>query len=208
MTPETQGGYLKGQVEIQQTTANLVKVKTAYGTVTDGVSYNNSSRTGYLLSASLLEMLDFYWSHTGSANSLLGAKVQLYGAARGGTGHKVAAAAAFGGNDHEMDSGTKFNLSAQELSLIYGYRIAPYAMPYANFSHARFSYESKIKAPGSAVNGKEPSYETTVNSLNTGVEFGLGSIVSKLECSYQKLNSDRTKDRTRLVFGYSIGFAW
>ncbi len=211
MTPETLGGYGRGQIEVQKTNATLAKIDTSQNTVTNGLKYEDVGRTGYLAEGSLIDQFDLYWSHTGSANSMLGGKFQFWGSPRAGSGdgHKGALAVAFGGNDHQEDGGkTKYNLSGREISLLYGYRLASYAMPYTNLSFAKYDFEGKVYSTNSAINGKEPSYQSTVNSLNNGVEFAMGPMVSKLELTYQILSSNRTKERTRFIFGYTIGLTW
>lgn len=210
ITPESQGGALSGQFELQQTGANLLKFNTKNGSVNDGVVYEDVTRMGYLLSGSLFEQIDFIWSHTGSANSMIGGKFQFIGASRtgNGTGHKASIAALFGGNEHETDDeSVEFDLSGKEYILLYGYRISENVFPYASFSWATYDFSGKIHSKD-ALNGQRPEYVTESSSLSLGVELSFESIFAKLEATYQQLKTDHTKDKERLAVGYSIGFNW
>jgi hypothetical protein len=209
MTPETNGGFLRGQVELQQTNANQLRAKTAQGTVNQGVAYSDLARTSYLVSSSFFEQVDLFWAHTGAANSLAGVKVQLLGTPRvnNGIGHKLALSAALGENAHEPeDKSIDFTLGGREFGLLYGYRINPTLLPYSSLMYSSYNFEGDIKKGANA--GLKPEYGTTILAANLGLQIDFQLLFGKLECTYQKLATDNTKDRGRFIFGYSIGLSW
>jgi opacity protein-like surface antigen len=211
ITPETQGGALRGQFEFQQTTANQLTIITDNGTVDEGVNYIDINRSGFLISNSFFEQFDLFWSHTGTANSMLGGKFQFVGGSRTSkaTGHKLSLAAAIGGNEHETDDeSVEFKLGGQEFLVIYGYRLSEHVLPYTSFSYATYSFSGTVKSSDPVLNGLEPELQTTVKSLSAGMEFSLESFFAKVEATYQQLSTSDTKDRARLGYGYSFGFSW
>lgn len=211
ITPESQGGIFAGQFELQQTGANLTKINTQNGTVDEGVIYENISRTGFLFSNSFFEPFDFVWSHTGGGNSMMGGKLQIIGTSRSskGAGHKVSLAGLIGGNEHETDDkSVEFELSAKEYLILYGYRINESILPYTSLSFANHQFDGTIKAPGTPLNGLKPSISSKSTTLSAGAEFSLNSLLAKLEVSYQKLETEMTKEKQSLFIGYSVGFSW
>ena len=211
MTPETQGGAFRGQVELQITNANQMAIDTSNGDVENGVLYEDTSRVGFLLSNSFFDSFDLFWSHVGSANSLIGAKIQFLGDPRiaGSAGHKMSLALAAGGNEHETDDeAVEFELSGQEFMLLYGYRINSNVLPYTNLSYAKYNFEGDIRSSDPLLNGLSPIFETTVLSLSGGVELSYESFFAKLEGTYQQLETTDTKNKSRMIFGYSFGLNW
>ncbi|HXH29999.1 MAG TPA: hypothetical protein VNJ01_04235 [Bacteriovoracaceae bacterium] len=211
LTPETQGQAFRGQVELLQTNANQLTIDVTKDTVDEGVIYNDLSRMGFLLSHSFFEQFDVIWSHTGSANSMLGGKFQFYGASRTANGleHKLAIAAMVGANEHETpDEAVEFKLGGQEFLIIYGYRFSEIVLAYGSFSHATYDFEGTISAPGTGIDGAKPKLKTKVNSLSAGVELTLNAFFGKLEGTYQQLQTSDTKEKLRLAVGYSIGLNW
>lgn len=212
ITPETQGGALRGQIELQQTGATIATINTNNGTVDDGVFYSESQRTGYLLSNSLFNAFDLVWSHTGSGNSMIGGKLQFVGNSRTekGTGHKAALAVLFGDNDHETDgsNSVEFEMQGREYLLLYGYRFSPAVFPYLSLSHAAYDFTGKIKSSTPSINGLEPRMETTATGISVGTEFTLDMFFAKVESTYQQLKTSDTNQKTRFMFGYSIGLNW
>jgi len=212
MTPESQGGAFQSQFEFQQTAANQLTADVSQASVTDGVNYQVIRRSGFSLATSLLDQIDLFWAHTGTANSLLGAKFQFLGASRTakGTGHKMAVSAAFGGNQHETDGTDKveFELSGQEFQLLYGYRFSELLMTYANLSYARYSFLGSVSSSDPQINGLKPEYESKLLSLYGGFEMSISSFFAKLESGYQRIKTTYTKDEAHFVLGYSLGVSW
>lgn len=211
ITPETQGGMFNTQMEYQQTEGTQVTINTDNGSVQDGVYYSPLRRSGFQFSSSLLEQIDFLWSHTGSSNSMLGVKVQLLGASRSskGSGHKLGLAFLGGNNSHETDDkAVEFTLSGTEYLLLYGYRMNEFLLPYLGLSYATYDFSGSIKSSNPALNGQRPEYGTTSRSLFLGSEFSIGVLTSKLETSYQQLFTQKTSAEDRLTFGYSVGFSF
>lgn len=212
LTPESQGGAFNGQMEFQQTRANQLAADVSGGTVEDGVTTDVVNRSGFLLSTSFSEKFDFFWSHTGGGNSLLGGKFQLLGGSRSSNsvGHKLAIGAGFGGNEHETDEdpSVEFELSGQEYLLLYGYRFGPSVLAYSTFSYSRFHFDGTISSRQSSINGLKPNYESKLMSLYGGVELSAGALFGKLECGYQQIKTTETKDKSSLVLGYSVGLSW
>lgn len=210
ITPETQGGAFRGQFEFQQTGANQLTVDTGSGTVDEGVLYEDVSRAGFLYSNSFFEQFDIFWSHTGSANSMLGGKLQVMGGSRtsNSAGHKLALALAFGGNEHETeDESVEFELSGREFLVLYGYRINESVLPYASLSYATYEFDGTIQASG-PLNGLRPQNTTTSTAFNGGLEFSIDAFFAKLEATYQQLQTTDTKDKIGFRIGYALGFSW
>lgn len=206
ITPETQGDAFHGQIEFQQTAANQLSANLTNDSVDDGVLYTDVSRSGFLFSNSFFDRFDLVWSHTGAANSMIGGKIQVLGGSRvsKSAGHKAALTVLFGGNEHETDDASvEFELTGREYLLSYGYRINENILPYATFSYASYNFNGTVTA-----SGLELEYLTTSTSANAGLEFSLDAFFAKLEASYQQLKTVDTKDKTRIGFGYSLGFQW
>ena len=212
MTPESQGGMFNSQFEFQQTPGNQLTADLTDGTVDKGVTSQLISRSGFLFSTSLLDQIDLFWSHTGTSDSLLGAKFQFLGTSRTGkgTGHKMAISAAFGGNDYEVEGEAKvsFNLKGSEFQLLYGYRLSEMLLMYSNFSYANYNFSGEVTSSDPIINGLKPTYDTKIYALYTGMELGLGPFFGKLECGYQQLQTTYTKDVSHFIYGYSVGVSW
>jgi hypothetical protein len=212
ITPESQGGVFRGQVELQQTSAPQLVAMVDDGTVDNGVESQIVNRTGFLVSTSLLEQIDLIWSHTGGGNSLLGAKFQVLGASRSakGTGEKLAFSAAFGGNEHDVEgqTGVEFNLTGQEFMAMYGYRFSELFLIYSSFSYGKYIFDGKLSSSDPVLNGLRPRYETRSYGLNGGVEVDFSALFLKLELGYQRLTTTDTKEVANFLYGYSIGYAW
>lgn len=212
MTPETQGGAFNGQIELQNTKVHQLTIITNNSSVEDGVTYQTVQKPGYMLSMSIFDAFDFVWSHVASGNSMGGVKLQLLGASRTGkaVGHKLSVQALFGGNEHKTaDKSIKFRLDGQELMLIYGYRITENILPYVSVGQSSYEFEGVLNSPWRSLNGKRPSYETSVMGVNVGGEFSFASLFGKVEYSYQKMETNYTpEDKTATTFGISAGFQW
>ena len=211
MTPETQGEVLRGQFEIQQGSANILSINTKNSSVEDGVLYRDIQRTSYQYSNSLFDPFDIFLAHTGSSNTVFGGKFQFLGGSRvsKSAGHKASFSAGIGENKHTTENkAVKFNLRAQENFLIYGYRFSEFVMPYGNVSYSKYRFDGKISHSNPSLNGTRPGYETIIVAGSVGVELSYAALVSKLECTYQQLDTNKTKEHNRFIFGYSLGVAW
>jgi hypothetical protein len=210
ITPESQGDAFRGQLEFQQASATNLTIDTSQGTVDHGVLYEEVTRTGFLLSNSVFNKVDVIWSHTGGSNSLLGGKFQFMGDPRiaKSAGHKASVAALFGGNEHETDDkDLSFELTGREYLALYGYRISEAVLIYTSFSLATYNFNGKISSNNS-LDGMRPEYVTNSKALNGGFEFTYEAFFAKVEATYQKLETDHTKDKDRFIIGYSLGYAW
>ena len=210
MTPESQGEAFRGQFEIQKTTGSELSIDTRYNSVKDGVLYSEISRTGFLFSNSLFNQFDLVWSHTASANSMIGGKFQFLGGSRVSkeTGHKLALAALIGSNDYETDDGVvKYKLGGQEFLLLYGYRFMEQIMSYSSLSQATYNFNGVVHSSG-ALDGQRPNIDSRVLSLSGGIEGSVDPVFAKLEFTYQNIKSDKTKDYTHFVTGLSLGISW
>lgn len=211
ITPESQGEALRGQIEFQQTNANQLTIDTSDATVDEGVLYSDISRSGFLLSNSLFDQFDLFWSHIGGANSMLGGKFQLIGGSRvsNSIGHKMSIGVAFGNNEHETeDESVEFELGGKEYLVLYGYRFSPNVLGYTSFSHATYSFSGDIRSSNPSLNGADPHFETKIQSLSGGLELSYLAAFGKLELTYQQLKTTDTKEKSRIIFGYSIGMSW
>lgn len=211
ITPESQGEALRGQFEFQQTNANQLTIDTSNATVDEGVLYSDISRSGFLLSNSLFDQFDLFWSHIGSANSMLGGKFQFIGGSRvsSAVGHKMSVGMAFGNNEHESeDESVEFELGGKEYLLLYGYRFSPNVLTYTSFSHATYHFSGDIRSTTPGLNGADPDFETVIQSFSGGLELTYLAAFGKLELTYQQLKTTDTQEKTRIIFGYSIGMSW
>jgi hypothetical protein len=211
ITPETQGGFLNTQFEIQQTKAHQLAIISDGGNVNQGVVYSDISRTGYMFSTAFFDSFDFVWSHVGNANSMLGGKVQFIGGSRSAkaAGHKLGAAYLLGGNEHQTeDKAITFRMDGQELLLLYGYRINEYFLPYASLGRSSYHFDGEISSSNPSLNGKKPSYKSSINQLNGGLELDWQAFFAKLELSYQQISTDQTASKTSLQYCLSAGFNW
>jgi len=211
ITPESQGDFLRGQIEAQKTSITSYAIDSSTGSATSGVVDEHDDRYGYLMTTSVLDIVDFVWSFTDSANSMIGAKLQFIGASRTAKsdGHKLAAAYLVGGNDYETDDkSVKFQLDGQEIILIYGHRFLNAYLPYVSLSHSTYKFDATISSSSPALNGARPAYTTSVNSVNLGTEFTWESLFLKIEYSYQQLATSKSGSLTNYNLGYSAGFSW
>jgi hypothetical protein len=199
-------------LRIQQTTATMANIDASNGSVNDGLVYSESKRTGYMFATSLLDMIDFYWSHTGSANSMVGAKVQVMGGSRRSksVGHKLALTAGIGSNEHKLkgDPEVEFKLGGNDFSIIHGYRVNEFILLYDSFAFSRYKFDGTVASSLPALNGTKPSYATSIYGLHVGTELSLGPLFGKLEYGYQMISTNKSKDRAASVIGYSVGFSW
>lgn len=213
MTPETHGGIFKTQADYQQTQGNQLSVKpTASINIDEGVTNSQLYRSAYFLGTSLFESFDIYWSQTGAANSLFGFKWQILGTSREakGAGHKLAFSYGFGGNQHEEETvpGVKFNLSGQEIMLLYGYRMNEWFLLYSNFMYSAYDLEGTVRSSDIALNGRKLNYKSTLMGAYVGAEFLVMSLVLKIEYGYQQLAVSNSPSFSNNVYGYSLGYLW
>jgi hypothetical protein len=211
ITPETQGSIFLGQIEYQQAGANQLIIDTSNGTVDAGVLYEDVIRSGFLMSNSLFDSFDFVWSHTGGGNSMLGGKLQFLGGSRSGNaaGHKGSLAILAGGNDYETDDKTiKFNLGGTEYLALYGFRLNPAVLTYSSFSYATYEFKGIINSSDPTLDGLTPGLQSQLFTLSGGLELTYSPFITKLEASYQQLQTSDSKDKSSFIFGYSFGFNW
>lgn len=211
MTPETLGDSFRGQFDLQQTSANQLTINTSNGDVDSGVLYSEMSRSVFFYANSFSDQFDLYWSHLGAGNSIIGGKFQFIGDSRARltTGHKFSMALGFGGNEHETEDKTvEFNLSTSEILALYGFRMNPFFMPYGSFSFSQYDFKGKLKVADPALNGLKPHFKTKIYSLSGGVEVSYYALIIKIESTFQQLETTKTKDKNRLIFGYSVGLNW
>jgi hypothetical protein len=197
-------------VEIQQTSAEQLKIDASQNTVTNGVTYSNISRTGFQASNSFFDSFDLYWTHVGGGNSMIGGKFQPIGGPRiaNAAGHKLAFAASIGANEHEPeDKSILFKLSGREFLAIYGFRFSENFLPYFSVSQAQYDFNGTIKKDP-VLAGMKPHYRTTIWSFSPGMELSYGPVVAKVEGTYQRLKTTDTKIKDNIVFGWSLGYAW
>ncbi len=211
VTPETQGSIFRGQMEFQQTGATQLTIDTSNGTVDDGVLYDKVIRSGFLMSNSLMDIVDFVWSHTGGSASMLGGKIQFVGGSRSqnSAGPKASVAVLAGGNDYETDDKEiKFNLGGTEYLLLYGFRFNPAILTYSSFSYATYDFKGTINSSDPTLDGLRPELQSKLMTLSGGLELTYSPFISKLEASYQKLQTSDSADQSSFLFGYSFGFNW
>lgn len=209
ITPESQGGVLKGSFEVHQTKGNQVTVKPDGGRGDKGVEYEALKRMGFLLSASLFEKFDVIWSHTGGAPSMLGGKFQFLGEPKEAkaAGHKGALVLGIGGNESEDENGVMdFELQGRTAMGIYGYRFTDFLMPYVNLTFGNYKFEGIFHK--GALAGSRPEYTTNILGLTGGLELSYEIVFFKLELTYQQLKSSKSSMETLMSSGFSVGLSW
>lgn len=211
LTPESQGEAFRGQVEIQKTTGNELSIDTTNNTIDEGVLYSQVSRTGFLLSNSIFNQFDLFWSHVAGANSMLGGKFQFMGGSRvsKSLGHKMSLAAAIGSNEHETDDGVvEFTLGGSEYLILYGYRFVEEILAYTSISQANYTFDGRINSTNNQLDGLRPNINTRIMSISGGFEASVNPVFAKLEFTYQSLNTEKTKNRVQYITGLSVGVSW
>jgi hypothetical protein len=211
ISPESVGGVLKVQAEIQQNSSKVAAIDVSDGNTNNKLQYNDKIRTGYFFGASLFEQLDFLWYQTASSVSFVGARIQVIGGSKASNsaGHKLSITAALGGNDHEIDSSDPkidFTMKGQDYSLIHGYRFSENFMIYESLSQTNITFDGKLKSNNPLFNALEVNYKTTLYGLFVGGEFSFNSFMAKLECGYQIIKSTHTPDKEGVMFGYALGY--
>lgn len=211
LTPESQGEAFRGQVEVQKTSGQELSIDTRNNSIEEGVLYSTVSRTGFLLSNSLFNQFDLFWSHTAGANSMLGGKFQFLGGSRvsRSLGHKMSLAAAIGSNEHETDDGVvEFTLGGQEYLLLYGYRFVEEILAYTSLSQANYVFDGRINSGNSSLDGQRPNINSRIISISGGVEASVDPVFAKLEFTYQSIATEKTKSFVNYITGLSVGVSW
>ncbi len=211
ISPESVGGSLRPQIELQQNSSKVVSIDVSGGRTDNRLLYSDKNRTGYFFGMSLIEQLDFIWYQTASSVSFTGARIQILGGSKSSnaTGHKLALTAALGGNEHELDETEpkiSFKMSGQDYSLIHGYRFSPNILVYESFSQTNITYDGKLKSNDPTFNGLEVGYRNTLYGLFAGVEFSYNSLMVKLECGYQRIKSTNTPNKEGMLYAYALGY--
>lgn len=211
ISPESVGGVLKIQTEIQQNSSKVASIDVSGGRTDNKLTYNDKIRTGYFFGASIFEQMDFLWYQTASSVAFMGARIQFVGGSKASktAGHKLSLTAALGGNEHEIDGSDpkiKFKMNGQDYSLIHGYRFTENIMIYESLSQTNINFDGKIKSRDFLFNGLEVGYKTTLYGLFVGGEFSYNSFMAKLECGYQIIKSTHTPDKEGVMFGYAVGY--
>jgi hypothetical protein len=212
ITPESQGKMFESQFELQQTSATQANIDISNGSVKNPLIYTDTKKTGFLFSTSVLDSMDFYWSNTGTGNSMFGAKLQFLGESRiaKAAGHKLAATFGIGGNDHHLDGnpGVDFTLGGTDFSLIHGYRFNEFFMLYDALAYSKYQFSGTLTSNNSTLNGLKPSFSNKIIAAFLGAEVSYSAFFAKLEFGYQTLDSSYTKKRNATVLGYSVGVSW
>lgn len=213
LSPESAGGSLRPQVEIQQNGSKLVTVDVTGGRNDNRLQYTDKTRTGFFFGMSLVEQLDFIWYQTASSVGFIGGRFQLYGGSKASkaVGHKLAITAAFGGNEHELDSSdpkVKFTMGGQDYSIIHGYRFTENIMIFESISRTRITYDGSLKSGDPTFNGLQVGYRNILYGLFGGLEFNYNAFTAKLECGYQIIESTHTRNKEGILFGYALGYSF
>jgi hypothetical protein len=211
ITPETQGGFFRGQFEVQYTQGQEFIPKLNTGNLKAGADKRRIPRTGLLLSNSFADSFDLIWSHMGGSTSMIGGKVQFLGGSRSSntTGNKLGLAFLLGGNEHQTPYKTEVRtLNSQEILVLYGYRLDAIFMPYASLSMATYKYQSELSFPSPELFGKTFKSTTAIKGLNIGTEADWQVFFVKLELSYQQMTTSNTSKETVFSYGFSGGLNW
>lgn len=211
ISPESVGGGLKVQAEIQQQSAKLATLDVSGGQTNNRLQYTDQNRMGYFFGVSFFEQMDFLWYQTASSVSFIGTRIQLIGGSKASkaSGHKLSITAAIGGNEHEIDNGDpkiEFDMSGQDFSIIHGYRINEYVMFYDTLSLTNISFDGTLKSKDSFFDGLEVNSSIKMMGVYAGMEFSYNQVMAKLECGYQTIEAKHTPNRSGIKIGYSFGY--
>lgn len=207
MLPDTVGGAFRGQFEVG-------KQGQANGTIDVSkpspypFTFKQIDGTSFLGEMSLANTVDFYWSHTSSSVSLLGAKWQFVGnpLTGGGSGHSMALTGALGGNEHEVDGNPKieYSFNATDASLIHGYWLTGNWEIFESLGYSTYHIDGKLSGnPSGKLNDRA---RQLTGAAGTALVYL--PIIVKTEVSYSKLNWSNSKDRDYVAWAFSLGFTF
>lgn len=211
ISPESVGGVLRVQAELQQNSSKIAAINVTDGNTNNRLQYNDKMRTGYFFGTSIMEQIDFIWYQTASSVSFLGARIQLLGGSKASkaTGHKLAITAAAGGNEHEIDSSDpkiEFEMGGQDYSIIHGYRFSENILIFETLSATNISFDGKLSSSNPTFNGLRVDYKTKLYGAFIGAEFSYFALMMKLEAGYQIIQSTHTPERDGIRLGYALGY--
>lgn len=211
ISPESVGGGLKVQAEIQQEAAKLATLDVSGGQTNNRLQYSDQTRMGYFFGISLFEQMDFIWYQAASSVSFIGTRIQLIGGSKTSrtAGHKLSITAAIGGNEHEIDSGDpkiEFDMAGQDFSIIHGYRINEYVMFYDTLSLTNISFDGTLKSKDPLFDGLEVNSSVKMMGVYAGIELSYNQLMAKLECGYQSIEAKHTPNRSGVRIGYAFGY--
>lgn len=174
-----------------------------------------------------LEQMDVVIQKPGESSPIMaGIKYQFIGeprlkASQGNHSLSVALLAGTGSKEDENDDpveltpqddeiSTNLNMFGTSASLIYGYRVSQSILFYVGGTYSTMKFDGELESDNNAtLDGEEIAYEGFTNEANAGVMFELGRLITlKFEGSNQKVNWEKTSERTFNYFSTAISFNW
>lgn len=204
ISPESVGGAYNGEMELGQQGQIEGKVDVTQ-TSPYPLKFEQRSSFSFFGAMSLFDSVDFFWNHTASAPSLVGGRWQFLGNSQqaGGSGHSMALTAAFGGNEHEIDSSpdVEFKIGATDFSLIHGYWFNSAWQIFESLAYSAYTVSGDLS--GSVVGKIDDNAKQMTAAIGTALIFKPGKL--KLEASYSKLEWSESESDSYLSYALTLG---
>lgn len=204
ISPESVGGAFNGEMELGQQGQIEGKVDTSEASPYP-LKFEQKTAMSFFGAMSLVDNLDFYWNHTASAPSMVGARVQALGSSQqaGGAGHSIALTGAFGGNEHEIEGSTdvEFKIAALDFSVIHGYWFTPFWQIFETVAYSSYTVTGDLS--GSTNGTIDDKGKQLTGAIGTALIFKPGKI--KFEAAYSKLDWSDSKDDSYLSYALTLG---
>jgi len=205
ISPESVGGSYNGEMELGQQGQAEGKIDVSKPSPYP-ILLEQRSAMSFFGALSLVDTLDFYWSHTASAPSMVGGRWQLLGGSQltGGAGHSLALTGAFGGNEHEIEGPTnvEFKLSATDFSLIHGYWFSPQWQIFETLAYTNYTVTGDLT--GAEVGKIDDEVKQLTGAIGMALIFKPGKF--KFEAAYSSLDWSNSKDKSFISYAVSLGF--
>lgn len=201
------------QLEYRKSGFSEAKLNFADGRTDNPLDMGTISDPEFVLGLGIVEKVDFFYKMSYEATALLGIKFQLVGEAvkAQAVGHKLALTYAMGSDRDDYDGIYKIRLksSAQDFSVIHGYRFSEYLMLYESLSLSQFSMSGSIENGGGEFSSDSFDYRTGLTlGLHVGLELSLYPMLSRLELGVQKIKWSQTEEYLAASLGYSLGLVF
>lgn len=204
ISPESVGGAFNGEMELGQQGQIEGKVDVSQSSPYP-LKFDQRTGTSFFGALSLIDNLDFFWNHTASAPSMVGARVQAFGNSQqsDGAGHSLAFTGALGGNEHEIEGPTdvEFKIAATDFSVIHGYWFTPFWQIFETIAYSSYAVTGDLR--GANTGTIDDKAKQMTGAIGTALIFKPGKI--KFEAAYSELDWSESKDRTFVSYALTIG---
>ena len=209
MTPETIGGG-GADLEFQRLGFSQARLD-FFGGATDnplkltGVINNRS----LYMAAGVSDQVDIFLRVPQESSSLLGVKFQVLGVpsnTRNNT-HQLAFTIGFGAERDAFEGPFEIDLKSdvKDYSIIYGFRLNQYFIPYISLSLSDYHFRGVVKDGGGVLLGDSINYRArNILGGQLGGEFGIHGFSLKFEVAAQKIKWTNTEEKLLYSSGLAI----